>query len=85
MKVDRYNEAIWRERLSEAFAAYLMVKPFKWAAYGVILLDFKVDNVVSKTFYDPGCAGIAVSKYLVNKANMKPYWAVPLTLLSANV
>lgn len=82
MEVDRYNKARWRERFSEAFAFYVLVKPFKWAAQGVILLDNKVNNVLEKRVYGPGCAGIAVPQYLVRKAMMKPSRTVPFTLSS---
>lgn len=77
MKVDCYDKAIWRECLSEAFNAYFLVKAFNWAAQGVILMDFKVNNVVANAVYNPGCAGIEVSKYLESKANMKPFQVMP--------
>lgn len=32
MEVDRYDEARWRERFSDVFAAYVLVKLFNWAA-----------------------------------------------------
>lgn len=68
----------------EAFAAYFLVKSFKWATQGVILLDVEFNNLVAMAVYNPGCAGIAFSKYLINKDNMKSFRVAPLTLSSAN-
>lgn len=53
MEVDCLKETQWRSRLSEAFAANIVGKPFKWASQEVILLDVKINNVVLKAFYSP--------------------------------
>lgn len=36
VEVDRYNEARWRESLSEAVSEYILVRKFKWADKEVI-------------------------------------------------
>lgn len=56
MEVYQFEGAQWRSSLSKAFVANMVVKPFKWAGKGVILLELKVNKVVAKAVYNPGCA-----------------------------
>lgn len=57
----KFEEAQRRACLLEAFAANMVLKPFKWEGQVVILLELKVNNVVAKVVYNPGCTRIALS------------------------
>lgn len=72
IKVERFEEAQWRVRLSKAFTTNMAFKRFNWADQGVILLDINANNLVTKTVYEPGFSEVAASQYLLQKMNMKP-------------
>lgn len=49
----------------EDFAASIVVKPFKWAGHGGILIDVKFNDLVAKAVYDSGYVSVAISKYFI--------------------
>lgn len=80
MEVDQFKEAHWRSHLLKAFSANTVLKPFKWAGQGVILLDIKTNNVVAKAMYDPRCAGVNLSQHFFQKMGLAPTSVVPLII-----
>lgn len=68
----------------EAFASNMVVKPFKWAGLGVIILDFKVNNLVAKAVCILGCAGVVLSQYFVQKMKLASTRMLPLMLSLAD-
>lgn len=71
-----------KTRLTEAFAANMAVKPFKWEGQVVILLNLKVNNMVTNAVYDPGCDKVAVSQYFFKKMALTLNQVVLVTLSS---
>lgn len=68
MKVNLWEEARWLEHITEAFTTNVIVWPFSWSAQGVISMDVKVNSIPAKAAYDPGCDGVAVLRYFVEKS-----------------
>lgn len=62
----------------------MFMKLFKWEGQGVIFLDVKVNNMVAKSVYNPGCTRVALSQYFVKKTGLPLNWVVLLTLSLAN-
>ena len=84
LSVDWLKEVEWRKKVAQSMPALLIAKPFVWALQGVILLDILLNGISAKAVYDPGCAGVAVSKNFVRKHGMDPSRLVTLTLSSAD-
>lgn len=72
-----------RKNLVKHFPAAMIAQPFKWSSTGVIVLDVKINGHKARAIYDPGCVGLALSKWFVAKNKMVPDESVTLTILGA--
>ena len=64
--------------------AALFDQPFKWSSTGVITLMVKINGCSAKAIYDPGCVGLSLLKWFVEKNDLKPNKAVTMTILGSD-
>ena len=77
------KKIVVRIQVAQMMTASLFVQPFKWFSIGVITLTVWINGYPARAIYDPGCVGLALSKWFVDRNQLKPDEAVTMTILGS--
>ena len=83
MEVAQDENIVTRHQIAHQFPVALSAQPFKWSSTGVIILDVKINGHKAWAIYDPGCVGIAISKWFVARNKMVPDDTVTMTIFGS--
>lgn len=72
-----------RRQLAQHFTAALVAQPFKWSGTGVVVLDIMLNEGKAKAIYDPGCVGVAISRWFAWRNKMSIDETVTMTILGS--
>ena len=77
------KKIVVRRQVAQMMTASLFVQPFKWSSMGVITLTVRINGYPAKAIYDPGSVGLALSKWFVERNQLKPDETVTMTILGS--
>ena len=78
------KQIVIRRQIAQMMSVALFVQPFKWSSIGVITLMVKINGCPAKAIYNPGCVGLALLKWFVEKNDLKPNEAKTRTILDSD-